>query len=86
MSLSEEELWNLYSEALLFCLKGGRAIMKFVTSCSKCGKRINVDEFLGKSSASALVIVKVGGMEKETNYTLCPKCSNKLKKWMDKRW
>lgn len=58
--------------------------MKFVTSCSKCGKRMNLDEIAGKSSASALV--KVVEMKKENRYVLCPKCSNKLKKWMDKRW
>ena len=80
----QKESRNYIPGLLLFVRKEDRTIMKFVTSCSKCGKRVNADEILDKSSASALV--KVEKMEKETKYVLCPKCSNKLKKWMGRRW
>ena len=52
--------------------------MKFITSCSKCGKPLGLKEF----EASG-VVVTVEGVEKgRVVYSLCSECAEKMREWM----
>ena len=74
----KKSLGIIFRGSCFFVRKEDRTIMKFVTSCSKCGKPLGLKEF----EASGVVVTVEGVEEGCVVYSLCSECAEKMREWM----